>query len=127
LEFIIGGSIVLEYKNVLVVDDRLGIRILIEEILTAHGYSVTQAADGYEALELVENNNFDLVLLDMKMSGMDGLETLTLLKKKFPALDVIIMTAYEELDVLNEAKNRGAKGYLSKPFDIEELLNVINS
>ena len=82
---------------------------------------------GYGALELVENNNFDLVLLDMRMTGMDGLGTLTLLKKKFPALDVRIMTAYEELDVLNEAKNRGAKGYLSKPFDIEELLNVINS
>ncbi|MCR3922041.1 MAG: response regulator [Firmicutes bacterium] len=111
--------------TVMVVDDRVGIRKLLQEVLQGAGYNVVSAAGGAEALDLVKQNPVDLVLLDMKMSGMDGLETLTLLKKVTPQVIVLIMTAYEELEVLKEAARRGASGYISKPFDIEELKEIV--
>lgn len=111
--------------TILVVDDRVGIRRLLQEVLQGAGYKVLTAAGGSEAMEITRENDVDMVLLDMKMSGMDGLETLTRLKKESPHLIILIMTAYEELEVLKEAKRRGAAGYISKPFDIEELKEII--
>ncbi|NLP37317.1 MAG: response regulator [Firmicutes bacterium] len=111
--------------TILVVDDRVGIRRLLQEVLLGAGYKVLTASGGKEAMEITRQNNVDMVLLDMKMSGMDGLETLTELKKESPHLSIIIMTAYEELEVLKEAERRGAAGYISKPFDIEELKRII--
>jgi two-component system response regulator (stage 0 sporulation protein F) len=111
--------------TIMVVDDRMGIRKLLKEVLLGAGYHVITAAGGDEAIELISNNTADMVLLDMKMSGMDGLETLTVLKKLCPQVIILIMTAYEELEVLKEAMRRGASGCISKPFDIEELKEVI--
>jgi two-component system response regulator (stage 0 sporulation protein F) len=105
----------------MVVDDRAGIRKLLQEVLQSAGYDVLTAASGDEAVALVQQNSIDLVLLDMKMSGMDGLDTLTLIKEVAPQVIVLIMTAYEELEVLKEARRRGAADCISKPFDIEEL------
>lgn len=114
-------------RTVMVVDDRVGIRKLLHEVLQGAGYKVITAAGGNEAIEVIQHETVDLVLLDMKMSGMDGLETLTLLKKVCPQVIIMIMTAYEELEVLKEAARRGAAGYISKPFDIEELKEVVAS
>src|SRR5690554_5399631 len=94
--------------TVMVVDDRVGIRKLLQEVLQSDGYHVITAASGNEALNLVRTEKIDLVLLDMKMSGLDGLETLTLLKAEAPQIVVLIMTAYEELEILQEAARRGA-------------------
>ena len=107
--------------TIMVVDDRAGIRKLLQEVLQRAGYDVLTAASGDEAVALVQQNSIDLVLLDMKMSGMDGLDTLTLIKEVAPQVIVLIMTAYEELEVLKEARRRGAADCISKPFDIEEL------
>jgi two-component system, response regulator, stage 0 sporulation protein F len=111
--------------TILVVDDRTGIRKLLQEVLQGAGYHVLTAGGGTEALALLGSNHIDLVLLDMKMSGMDGLETLTQLKRISSRAIILIMTAYEELEVLKEAARRGAAGYISKPFDIEELKDII--
>lgn len=111
--------------TVMVVDDRVGIRRLLQEVLQGAGYTVLAASGGDEAIDLIRKHPVQLVLLDMKMSGMDGLETLTLLKKVCPQVIILIMTAYEELEVLKEAARRGAAGYISKPFDIEELKCII--
>lgn len=111
--------------KIMVVDDRFGIRKLLREVLQDAGYQVITAPSGKEALELVKEHAVDLILLDMKMSGMDGLEALILLKKACPRSIVLLMTAYEELEVLREANRRGAAGCISKPFDIEELKDVI--
>lgn len=70
-----------DHKSILVTDDRAGICRLLTEILTSYGHRVKTAADGAEALKVVSKEKFDIVLLDMKMPGMDGLETLTRLKK----------------------------------------------
>ncbi|MBS4030350.1 MAG: response regulator [Clostridiales bacterium] len=114
-------------RTVMVVDDRVGIRKLLHEVLQGAGYKVITAAGGNEAIKMIGQETVDLVLLDMKMSGMDGLETLTQLKKVCPQVIIMIMTAYEELEVLKEAARRGAAGYISKPFDIEELKDVVAS
>jgi len=113
------------HRKIMVVDDRWGIRKLLSEVLQGVGYQVITASGGKEALELVKEHAVDLILLDMKMSGMDGLETLTLLKKIRPQAVVLIMTAYEEVEGLKEASRRGAAGYISKPFDIEEIKSLI--
>lgn len=112
-------------ETIMVVDDRLGIRKLLQEVLQGSGYQVFCVAGGAEAVKLIKAQRVDLVLLDMKMSGMDGLETLTLLKKIRPQVVILIMTAYEEIELLKEASMRGAAGYISKPFDIEELKQEI--
>ena len=112
--------------TIMVVDDRAGIRKLLQEVLQSAGYDVLTAASGDEAVALVQQNSIDLVLLDMKMSGMDGLDTLTLIKEVAPQVIVLIMTAYEELEVLKEARRRGAADCISKPFDIEELKATVS-
>ncbi len=114
-------------STVMVVDDRIGIRKLLYEVLHGAGHNVITAAGGGEAVRIIKDETVHLVLLDMKMSGMDGLETLTRLKEVCPQVIIIIMTAYEELEVLKEAARRGATGYISKPFDIEELKEVVAS
>ncbi|NLZ92733.1 MAG: response regulator [Firmicutes bacterium] len=111
--------------TIMVVDDRVGIRKLLDEVLQSAGYHVITAASGNEALNLVRKEKIDLVLLDMKMSGMDGLETLTHIKEEAPQIIVLIMTAYEELEILQEAARRGAAARISKPFDIDELKELV--
>ena len=111
--------------KILVVDDRMRIRKLLQEVLQGAGYQVLTASGGDQAIELVKQHSVELVLLDMKMSGMDGLETLTLIKRIRSEVIILIMTAYEELEILKEAARRGAAGYISKPFDIEELKDII--
>jgi len=111
--------------TILVVDDRAGIRKLLQEVLQSAGYEVISAASGNEAITIVGQEKIDLVMLDMKMSGMDGLETLTKIKEEAPHIVVLIMTAYEELEVLQEAARQGAAACISKPFDIDELKELV--
>ncbi|WP_018133022.1 response regulator [Effusibacillus pohliae] len=108
-------------KKVLVVDDQYGIRVLLNEVLEKDGYQVFQAPNGPTALEIVKTSKPDLVLLDMKIPGMDGLEILRQIRVIEPNLKVIMMTAYGELDLIKEAMALGALTHFTKPFDIDEL------
>ncbi|MFV8826300.1 response regulator [Alkalihalobacterium sp. APHAB7] len=112
-------------KKILVVDDQYGIRVLLNEILQKDGYTMFQAANGVQALKIVEEEVPDLVLLDMKIPGMDGLEILKRIKEIKPFVDVMMMTAYGELNMINEALNLGAINHFAKPFDIDDVRNVI--
>ncbi|WP_209123386.1 response regulator [Alkalihalobacillus sp. BA299] len=112
-------------KKILVVDDQYGIRVLLNEILQKDGYQMFQAANGVQALKIVEDEVPDLVLLDMKIPGMDGLEILKRIKEIKPNVDVMMMTAYGELNMINEALNLGAINHFAKPFDIDDVRNVI--
>ncbi|ASS89534.1 MULTISPECIES: response regulator [Aeribacillus] len=111
--------------KILIVDDQYGIRILLNEVFNKEGYQTFQAANGFQALEIAENHSPDLVLLDMKIPGMDGIEILKTLKKVNPDIRVIIMTAYGELDMIQEAKDLGALTHFAKPFDIDELRDTV--
>jgi two-component system, response regulator, stage 0 sporulation protein F len=111
--------------KILIVDDQFGIRILLNEVLHKAGYETFQAANGIQALEVLNNHSPDLVLLDMKIPGMDGIEILKRMKVVDPDIRVIIMTAYGELDMIQEAKDLGAMTHFAKPFDIDDIRKAV--
>jgi len=108
-------------EKVLIVDDQFGIRILLNEVFQKEGYQTFQAANGAQALDIVQKHAPDIVLLDMKIPGMDGIEILKRMKVIDPDIRVIIMTAYGELDMIKEAKALGAIMHFAKPFDIDDI------
>ncbi|MQL53097.1 response regulator [Desulfofundulus thermobenzoicus] len=113
--------------NLLVVDDQAGVRRLLFEALVDEGMHVELAASGPEALQKIKKNAVDLVLLDMRMPGMSGLDVLRELRKLNPDLPVIMMTAYGELDLVAEAKRQGVRHYLNKPFDLQEVRYLVKA
>lgn len=111
--------------KILIVDDQFGIRILLNEVLTKEGYNTFQAANGIQALDIVTKHSPDLVLLDMKIPGMDGIEILKRMKQIDTDIRVIIMTAYGELDMIQKAKDLGAMTHFAKPFDIDDIRKAV--
>ncbi|MBT2570890.1 response regulator [Planococcus sp. ISL-110] len=112
-------------KTILIVDDQPGIRLLLKEVFSKEGYRAISAGSGKEALERVQEACPDLVLLDMKIPGMDGIEILKRLKKSNAGVHVIMMTAYGELDLIKESMNWGAARYFTKPFDVFEVRDAV--
>ena len=112
-------------EKILIVDDQFGIRILLNEVLQKEGYDTYQAANGLQALEVLNDHVPDLVLLDMKIPGMDGIEILKRMKVLQPDIKVIIMTAYGELDMIQEAMDLGAITHFAKPFDIDDIRKAV--
>jgi two-component system response regulator (stage 0 sporulation protein F) len=112
-------------KKVLIVDDQYGIRELLRVVFGSEGYTTFQAPDGKNALAIVLAESPDLVLLDMKIPGMDGIAILKGIKAINPAIKVIMMTAYGELDVIQEAMDSGALMHIIKPFDIDDLRVIV--
>lgn len=110
---------------VLVIDDQPGIRRLLIEVLSEEGYSVVEAANGYDGLQKAKDFHPAVILMDMKMPGMDGIETLREMKRLGIGDKVVMMTAYGELDLVTEAKEIGAADYITKPFDIVALCQMI--
>ena len=114
-------------NKVLVVDDEKNQRETYTLILEDDGYVVTTAQSGEQALRLARENDFDLVLTDYKMAGMDGLTLLSELLKIDPSIIVVMMTAHGSVDSVKEALRGGAFDYLGKPVDRDELLRVVQS
>ena len=114
-----------EKPRILVVDDEESHRIMLRAVLQEEGYEVAEAADGPEAIRAVEQEPFDLILLDIRMTTMDGIETLTEIRKVSPFVPVLMMTAYASVKTAVEALKAGAFEYLTKPLDIEELKILI--
>ncbi|NPC94472.1 response regulator [Bacillus sp. WMMC1349] len=112
-------------EKILIVDDQYGIRVLLNEVFNKEGYNTFQAANGLQALDIVERERPDLVLLDMKIPGMDGIEILKRMKVIDDQIRVIIMTAYGELDMIQESKELGALTHFAKPFDIDEIREAV--
>ena len=111
--------------KVLVVDDDQDLRDNLMEVLTENGFSANSAENGEIALEKLQDNRFDLVLLDSVMPVMDGLETLPLIKRTYPKTRVIMLTAFSTVNSAVEAMRSGADDYITKPFKIDELLVAI--
>ncbi len=111
--------------KILIIDDQPGIRQLLSEILKEEGYLIYNAINGMDGISKIEEVKPDVILLDMKMPGMDGIEVLGELKQLHIKTKVIMMTAYGELDPINEARHLGAYGYVSKPFDVLNLCQTI--
>jgi len=107
--------------SILVVDDDRAHRTMLRTLLGGWGYSVEEADDGARAIERVHEKPYDLVLMDVRMVEMSGLEALPEIKRFNPAIPVIIMTAYSSVETAVEALKKGAYDYLTKPLDFDEL------
>lgn len=108
--------------NILVVDDDEMVRYVLTEKLQEHGFSVTSADNGLSAVELFNSALFDAVLLDLKMPGMDGIETLTELRKLDPHIPVIMVTAFGDIATAVEAIKLGAYDFVEKPPQISRII-----
>ncbi len=111
--------------HILLVDDDLAHRTMLRAHLSADGYEVTEADDGDVGVHLVAEREFDLVLLDLKMKRMGGMEALPLIKEKKPSLPVLIITAFSSVESAVEAMKKGAFDYVTKPIDLGELQIVM--
>jgi len=113
-------------NRVLVVDDDVQIQKDLSEIITGCGYEVSVAGNGAEALEIIEGEDaFDLVITDLMMPGMDGMELLTKIKKRSKDLPVVMITAFATIDSAVTAMQNGASDYIAKPFKIDEIEIVV--
>jgi DNA-binding NtrC family response regulator len=111
--------------RVLVVDDDPGVRYTLREILEANGMETEEAADGAQALERLDSSTFQLVITDLRMPRLDGLELLRRLSTRIPAPRVVLITAHGSERQAVEAMKLGAYDYFKKPFEMEELLAVV--
>ncbi len=112
---------------ILVVDDEDVIRYFLERFLIREGYRVTAVSSGEAALQVSAQTEFDVVLLDLKMKGLGGLEVLAVLRQRWPATSVIVLTAHASLESAVEALRHGAHDYLFKPCRTNDLRDSINS
>lgn len=108
-------------QDILVVDDDNGHRTMLKTLLSGWGYRIFEADDGSKAIEWVRSRPFDLILMDIRMVKVSGLEALSAIKGINPAIPVIIITAYSSVESAIEAMKKGAYEYLMKPLDFEEL------
>ena len=107
--------------KVLVVDDEKDFVEMFSLRLEEVGEKVTRAYSGHECLQALEENAIDVVILDIKMPGMDGIETLTNIKKKFPLVEVIMLTGHGTVETAVEGMKLGASDYLLKPAEFDDL------
>ena len=110
--------------NILVVDDSEAICRALRDLLTMSGYTVRTAPSGERALQILETASMDLVITDLKMSGISGIQLLKKIKEKTPALPVVILTGFGDLDSVVEAMRNGVADYLKKPFSVNEVIQV---
>ncbi|HZK43045.1 MAG TPA: response regulator [Syntrophomonadaceae bacterium] len=114
----------MEY-TILIVDDQKGVRRLLEELFKKESWQVYLASDGLEAIDMAQELKPDIILMDMKMPNMDGLEA----AEKILAIDqdqyIVIMTAYGEMEIVNKILEVGVKKCIAKPFDIMVLRDLV--
>ena len=114
-------------RKILIVDDDEVVRRSYLRSLESCSVSVEAASNGEEALQAMEQNPVDVVLLDMRMPGMDGLTVLRTIKQKWPESEVVIITGYPTVDSAKEAVRLGAYDYLAKPVGPQDVVNVTDS
>ncbi|HEY5615801.1 MAG TPA: response regulator [Bacteroidota bacterium] len=112
-------------NRILVVDDEEALRTVLGSELEDEGYVVQMAGDGDEAIKILEKNAFDLILLDIKMPTVDGFEVLKFIKQTHPLSKVIMLTGFADLKNAIESKKLGAEDFVSKPYDLVDLLTTV--
>jgi DNA-binding NtrC family response regulator len=115
----------MEQGKILAIDDELNIRRLLRNEFSLEGFGVTTAKNGEEGLSLVESQDYDLVLLDIKLPGMSGMEVLKRIKDLRPALEVVMITGYGDVTSAVESMKLGARDYVTKPFKLRELIALV--
>ena len=112
--------------RLLVVDDETNLRAGLRDILSLMGYHVEEAASGHEALKLLESAPYDLMLLDMRMPGMDGVEVMHRARQMYPDLSIIVLTAHASLESAIAAVKSNVADYMLKPFNVEDLATTVS-
>lgn len=115
-----------EREKILIVDDEPDTSLILQDRLEMEGYEVVTATDGYNALELIDQDLPDLVLLDIQMPQLDGIATLTQLHEKYPGMLVLMLTAHGTIQRAVEATKRGAYDFLEKPFQPEHITQKVD-
>ena len=114
-----------EKIKLLIVDDEIKFLDSIAQRLEMRGLDVAKAGNGTEAVDIARTQKFDLALLDLKMPGMDGKQVLEILKKEHKFIEVIILTGHGSLESAVECTKLGAFGYLPKPYELDNLLEIL--
>jgi DNA-binding NtrC family response regulator len=112
--------------RILFVDDEVGFVDVVAKRMIKRGLDVTKTYSGAQALQALRKNDFDVVILDLKMEDMDGIEVLQILKKMAPDLEVIMLTGHGSEKAARDGIKFGAADYLTKPCDFEDLMEKIN-
>ncbi len=112
----------MEILKIMLVDDEERFLLTTKKLLSKKGYEVFTASSGAEALEKLKKQNIHVVILDVKMPEMDGMETLKKIKKHFPLVEVIMLTGHATVESAVDGLRSGAIDYLMKPADIKELI-----
>jgi len=115
-----------EQAKVLVVDDDEVVRLSYQRSLEAANCNVETVLSGEDALHALEHENFDVVLLDLRMAGMDGMSVLKAIKRDWPNSEVVVITGYPSVESVKEAVRLGAYDYLAKPVGPAEVINAAN-
>ena len=113
--------------NVLVVDDDRGIRFTLEGIIDDEGYAVRSAEDGYQAIELAKETAFQWMFMDIRMPGLNGVETYLEIKKISPECRVVMMTGFSVEELVSQALEEGVYAVLFKPLPVEQVLKILRS
>ena len=114
-----------EKHSILVVDDEISMREFLEMLLSKEGYAVTLAKNGKQAVTQIQRKAYDLVLTDIRLGDITGLDVLRAVKKANPGTVVIMISAYSTTEIAVEAMNEGAYDFVPKPFDNNELRQTI--
>jgi len=110
-------------KKILIIDDELEICKMVTEFLFDAGYSASYALNGPDGLAMIKRDLPSLVLLDIGMPGMDGIEVMRLIHEQFPVIPVIILTGHRDTETVKKMIEMGASEYLTKPINLDTLLN----
>ncbi len=113
--------------RLLIVDDEEGFVDVLTKRMVKRGIHVTVALSGTEGLQIMQNNDFDVAVLDLKMKDMDGIELLKFIKKTYPAMAVIMLTGHGSEQAAQDGLAAGAFDYLTKPCDLEKLIEKITA
>lgn len=114
-------------KRILIVDNDYGMADSLRDILELEGHEVTLADGGEQALEMLETNNFDCFLLDMKMPGISGFDVFRILKENLESPYVVFLTGFSEEHLIKQAHEEGAAAVLTKPVDLKRLIALVRS
>lgn len=109
-------------KRILLVDDEVDVTRILAKRLGRRGYDCVTAANGHEALQAMEKEAFPIVVMDVKMPVLDGMEALREMSTRWPAAQIILLSGHADMQLAVQAMSQGAFGYLMKPVDLEELL-----